>query len=49
MGMSADSQKRRHDVGRGASYDAKDGGRRCGGNAIAQYPGSGGQIASHTG
>jgi hypothetical protein len=28
VGMSADSQKRRNDVGRGASYDAKDGGRR---------------------
>lgn len=32
MGMAAGSQKRRNDVGRGASYEAKDGGRRDGGN-----------------
>lgn len=35
VGMAADSQERKNDVGRGASYEAKDAGRSDGGDAIA--------------
>jgi len=34
VGMAADSQETRNDVGHAASYEAKDAGKSDGGNAI---------------